>query len=290
MIWLLWIAGVVGWAAYGNLFFSAAWAHATHTLPTVWRNNVRTNRYYRMFEHSIGWALVLPVVVLPLGLWVARRDVETGRAMIAVALMISFLTLKILLSLVKVAADVSIAVAPIPSRTEEAAREFIAGFTGDIKVAVAYLGYTAIAFAVLGVFVAIDIIAVVVIGLFVFYQISDAFRLPVEWAGPVMANTTLMAIIVFVVLGGFAAMPIARPYMDSVGIDPMRFLHGGVVDGKYLDGAKEADRALNKRICDHEIDTLKLKMEAVDFTSSTARITYDALHREMMEKRKNCLF
>ncbi|MEK7099466.1 MAG: hypothetical protein AAB916_03020 [Patescibacteria group bacterium] len=301
---VLWVGLLGGWLMYGRPFLAVLGNHITNGVPQVWRAAM-ANRYSLAARRGISFALVFTIIGIVLGLWSARNNTEAGQIIIYVSFVVSFLIVKVIASLISVFASALVKLLPVGEQTEEAMQDIRAGLKKRVDVALAFHIFTALSFVTLGVFVPIGIDAIVVLAIIAYYQVSDAYDVPVTWAPSFMMGVSITEAIVLVILSGLSVLPMTRPYVNAVGIDPLRFVHRGVVDASGFEAAQADRRAKLKQICGAEIGALQKSINAIDPTKEEtdvktgiksqvvdpkARENYTRYTRELEEKKKSCFF
>lgn len=281
---------VVGGALFGAPFLRMIRTFITQGVPTAWHDHVETLPFYWAFRSGTWFAIVLPIIGLVLGLGVARLDIAVGQILIYVSFVLSYIILGVLLFLADTFAAIAIAVVPETERTETALHEARIGFKKYVKTIFAFELFAALSFVVLGVYGAMLVVGAVVLALAAYYQTSDAYDIPVTWAPGFMMGTSITAIIVMVILVALSLLPITRPYMMQVGINPVSFLHGGVVSEGKIGAAEKTSRKKEREICDAEIATIVTEIEKINKDSKDARTTFIAQKEALAEKRKSCTF
>ena len=284
------IAIIGGGVLYGRPFLTMVWMFLTEGVPTVWRNHVQLNPYYRAFRNGTWIAVVLPIYGLTVGLLLARVHIGMGQGVIYIFFVLSFLILGALLFLVDTFAAISIELLPEDERTEEALHNLRVGIKKYVQTILAFELFAALSFVVLGVYAVLGVVAAVALALAAYYQVSSAYDRPVTWAPGFMMNTSITAVFVMVILVALSLLPATRPYMLAVGINPTSFLHGGVIGEGKLSAAEKASRKKEREICDAEIAAIRKSIEAIDATKDGARTTKAAQDKKLAEKKKSCIF
>lgn len=281
---------IAGGMLFGAPFLRMIQTFITQGLPRVWHDVIEPSVWYRGFRSGTWFAVVLPIIGLILGLGFARIHIGTGQMIIYVSFVLSYIVLGILLFLADTAAAVIIAVLPETERTEIALRETKDGFKKYIQTILAFELFAALSFVVLGVYAAMFVVAAVVLGIAAYYQVSAAYDIPVTWAPSFMMGTSITAVVVMVALVGLSVLPITRPYMLRAGINPVSFLHGGVISEGKVGAAEKASRKKEREICDAEIAAIVSNMAKIDVKSDNARTTFDTQKEALAEKKKSCTF
>ena len=286
-----------GGVLYGRPFLTMIWAFITDGIPTVWRNHVKTNAYYQGFRNGTWAAIVLPFIGLVLGLLLARIHIGLAQAIIYLSFVVSYVILGVLLFLGDTFGDIAINLLPEDEQTEEDLQDLRVGIKKHLQTILAFELFFCLSFVVLGVYASLGAVAVILLALGAYYQVSDAYDRPVTWAPGFMMNTSITAIFVLVTLVVLSLIPVTRPYMLRVGINPVSFLHRGVISaGKYGD-AKAASLKKERELCDAEIEAIKASIDGIDVNKpitakdpKTPRSIKKELDGQLEEKQKSCTF
>lgn len=281
---------VVGGMLFGVPFLEMIRTFFTHGLPRVWHEVVEPSACYRGIRSGTWFAIVLPIIGIVLGLGVARLHIGAGQILIYGTFVLSYIILGVLLFLADAAAAVIIAVLPETERTEIALHETRIGFKKYVQTILAFELFAALSFVVLGVYGAIFVVAAVVLGLAAYYQVSAAYDIPVTWAPGFMMGTSITAIVVMVILVALSLLPITRPYLMRVGVDPVMFLNNGVISSGNMNDAEKDSRKKEREICDAEIADIVTAIANIKKDDMEARATFETQKEALAKKKKSCTF
>ena len=160
-----------GGVLYGRPFLSMIWAFITNGIPTVWRNHVQTNAYYRGFRNGTWAAIVLPFIGLILGLLIARIHIGLAQAIIYLSFVVSYMILGVLLFLGDTFGDIAIDLLPEGEQTEEDLQDLRVGFKKYVQTILAFELFFCLSFVVLGVYASLGAVAIILLALAAYYQV-----------------------------------------------------------------------------------------------------------------------
>ncbi|GEM_PF-5569794 len=285
MRYLLYGILVVGGIGFGRDFRNWIWTFVTQGVPNAWENNVATNRCYRAILYTAWFAAVLPLVWTIFALIIARWSTDVAEWWILMAVFPSGAIFGALLISSGVAASIAISISPLRGSSRERLQRIRRGFERLFAFGIMWVLVVELIILLVGLEASLWALAVSVLSIVGYGVASYAFRLPISWLEPFMTKTTLFTFITVVLLVILMLFSPTRKLAASIGINPGRFVHRGIVDVDAFTAAQKAAQRKIAELCGE--NAIQDILRAITNTTSLSEVHKQ---QEILKKRQQeCL-
>ncbi len=240
---------LIGGFGFGADFRNWIRTFVTVGIPNAWENNIATNRCYRAFRNALWIAVALPILWTIFALIIARYSVDVAQWFMVMGVLPSFFIFGKLLILAGVFAGIAVAISPFREATRERLQKIRRGFERLVGLGMLWVLFVGFILFMVGLEASWWALTASIWAIVIYGMATYVFKLPVTWLESVMTNTGLWSFIVIFALTILMIFSPTRKFAASAGINPGKFVHGGVVDVSAFTSAEKTAQRRIQELC-----------------------------------------